>query len=64
MKQLLQDLIFGQRAKGEKLSKPTLRTTNVTNRPSENDWAREFKVGNRYGHRGSFYQNNFRVTVA
>jgi len=29
-----------------------------TTRPTEKEWANEFKVGSRYGHRGSFYQQN------
>lgn len=29
-----------------------------TNRPTEKEWANEFKFGSRYGHRGSFYQQN------
>jgi len=55
MKQIM-TLIFGERAQGIKLTSPTLRTLEISNRPSESDWAREFKFGSRYGHRGSFYQ--------
>jgi hypothetical protein len=55
MKQIM-TLIFGERAQGIKLTNPTLRTLEISNRPSESDWAREFKFGSRYGHRGSFYQ--------
>ena len=64
MKETLTRIVFGPRAAGEKLPAPTVRTTPIANRPDENQWAKEFKVGSRYGHRGSFYENNFRVTVA
>jgi hypothetical protein len=56
MKKLL-TLIFGERAEGVFVPQPKLRTTTLTDRPSENDWLREFKVGSRYGHRGSYYEN-------
>jgi hypothetical protein len=55
MKQIM-TLIFGERAQGIKLTSPTLRTLEISSRPSEGDWVREFKFGSRYGHRGSFYQ--------
>jgi hypothetical protein len=55
MKQIM-TLIFGERAQGTKLTNPTLRTLQASNRPSESEWAKEFKFGSRYGHRGSFYQ--------
>jgi hypothetical protein len=55
MKQIM-TIIFGERAQGTKLTSPTLRTLMISNRPSESDWAKEFKFGSRYGHRGSFYQ--------
>lgn len=32
-------------------------TLHPINRPTEKEWVNEFKVGSRYGHRGSFYQN-------
>lgn len=53
--------IFGPSIKGEpinleyKIPQPT-KVTNITNRPSQDEWAREFKFGTRYGYRGSFYQ--------
>lgn len=56
MKQLL-TFIFGERAEGQPLSQPALRTTYPLNRPDENKWAKKYKFGSRYGHRGSFYQN-------
>lgn len=64
MQSILTKLLFGVRATGEKLPTPTIRTIQLTNRPSEDEWVKEFKFGSRYGHRGSFYQNKFRVTVA
>ena len=48
--------IFGQRAQGETLPPPRLRTTYPTHTPEENEWRKEVKFGNRYGHRGSFYE--------
>jgi len=56
MKSFLLYLIFGERAQGELIPQPTFRSSYPENRPSENQWAKEFKVGSRYGHRGSFYQ--------
>jgi hypothetical protein len=56
MKSFLLYLIFGERAQGIKLTHPTLRTLEISNRPSENEWVKEFNFGSRYGHRGSFYQ--------
>jgi hypothetical protein len=35
--------IFGIRVKGEKLPIPTVRTLHIQERPSENEWLREFK---------------------
>ena len=37
---------------------PKFNSIYPTNRPTEKEWANEFKVGSRYGHRGSFYQQN------
>jgi hypothetical protein len=48
-------LIFGQRADGQPIQQPTLKSSYPASRPSENEWAEEFKFGSRYGHRGSFY---------
>lgn len=64
MKETLARIVFGPRAKGEYVPQPKFKTTIPVSRPDENQWAIEFRVGSRYGHRGSFYQNNFRVTVA
>jgi hypothetical protein len=36
-------LVFGIRAKGEKLPRPTVRTLHIQQRPSENEWLKEFK---------------------
>lgn len=55
--QFIKILLFGQRAQGFPVPQPTFKTTFPTNRPSENEWSKEFKFGSRYGHRGSFYQN-------
>ena len=52
----LKTLLTGQRISGEVLPKPTYKTTTPPTQLSPNDWANEFKVGSRFGHRGSFYQ--------
>ena len=39
----IKEFVFGIRAKGEKLPKPTVRTLHINNRPSENEWLKEFK---------------------
>lgn len=55
---LIKELIFGVRVQGHPVPPPSIKTTTPTNRPSEEDWFKEFKFGSRYGHRGSFYNNN------
>jgi len=52
----IREFIFGVRAQGEPVPPPSLKTTEPTNRPTENVWFKEMKFGSRYGHRGSFYQ--------
>lgn len=56
MKKKLTELFMGKRVIGEKLSPPTFKATFPKDRPTEQEWAKEFKFGSRYGHRGSFYQ--------
>jgi hypothetical protein len=63
MKSLI-TFITGSRAVGEKLSEPRKYPVRTASDAECNQWAMEFKVGSRYGHRGSFYENKFRVTVA
>lgn len=63
MKSLI-TFITGSRAAGEKLAEPRKFPIRHATEAECNQWANEFKVGSRYGHRGSFYENNFRVTVA
>lgn len=53
---LIKQLIFGVRAEGYPLPAPTFKTLEPSNRPSKDDWAKEFKFGSRYGHRGSYYE--------
>jgi len=66
MTKLIQNIVFGPRARGEKLPPPTVRTVYLINQPSEIEWVKEFKIGSRYGHRGSFYdsRNKFGKSVA
>ena len=64
MLNILTKLVFGPRANGVPVPQPKLKTTNPANRLEENEWTKEFNVSSRYGHRGSFYQENFRYTVA
>jgi hypothetical protein len=56
---LLTRLLFGRRADGEILPAPTFKSTYPTHRPDEQQWARDYNFGARYGHRGSFYQPSY-----
>lgn len=51
------ELVFGRRAKGEKLPPPTVRKIEPTVYLDENEWRVYVKFGSRYGTRGSFYQS-------
>ena len=44
----IKEFVFGIRAKGEKLPKPTVRTLHIQERPSENEWLREYKCSILY----------------
>lgn len=57
MMKLIKTLIFGERVQGHPVPPPTFKTTEVVNRPTEEEWTKEFNFGSRYGHRGSFYNN-------
>lgn len=59
MLKLIRDFLFGQRAQGELLQQPKLKTLYPTQRIEEEQWRQEMKFGSRYGHRGSFYQQTF-----
>jgi len=63
MKSLL-TYITGSRATGEKLPEPKPFPIRSFVEADYNQWANEFKVGSRYGHRGSFYENKSHITVA
>ena len=54
----IKTLLFGERAQGYPVPPPSFTTTEVINRPTEDEWSKEFKFGSRYGHRGSFYQKS------
>jgi hypothetical protein len=43
MKKIIIEFVFGKRAKGEKLPPPTFRTLHINERPSENEWLKEFR---------------------
>lgn len=45
----IRQFIFGQRAQGEPIGKPTVRTIDLENRPSEFEWYQEFRVGSLHG---------------
>ena len=49
--------IFGKRAEGVKIPSPSFKSTQPSNRPNIQEWAKEFKFGSRFGCRGSFYEN-------
>jgi hypothetical protein len=55
----IKTFLFGQRAQGELIQPPKIRTIYPTQMINEQQWREEFKFGNRYGHRGSFYQTSF-----
>lgn len=50
--------LFGQRTQGEPVSSPKFKTILPPNKPTQDEWAKLTKFGSRYGHRGSFYNNN------
>jgi hypothetical protein len=62
MKTLMQILLlrlFGQKpVTNLQIFIPKFKSSHPTNRPTEKEWSNEFKVGSRYGHRGSFYNKN------
>lgn len=64
MLNLITKVIFGPRAAGEKLPEPKKFPIRKVSDAEWQQWANEFKVGSRYGHRGSFYENKFGYTVA
>lgn len=53
----IKTFLFGIRAQGEKLPEPKLRPERPYDAEDCDKWSKEFKFGNKYGHRGSFYQN-------
>jgi hypothetical protein len=55
----IKTFLFGQRAQGELIQPPKIRTLYLTQPMNEQQWREEFKFGSRYGHRGSFYQRTF-----
>jgi hypothetical protein len=60
MLKFIRVFLFGQRAQGEKIITPRLKTMERTYTQDEvNEWAREVKFGSRYGTKGSFYQRTF-----
>ena len=59
MLKIIKLFLFGQRAQGEQIQPPKVRTFYPTHMLDENQWRQEMKFGNRYGHRGSFYQQTF-----
>lgn len=52
---ILKEFMFGVRVEGQPLPPPTFKTIMPRNPPTKDMWIKEFKVGSRYGHRGSFY---------
>jgi hypothetical protein len=53
----IKELIFGVRAQGQRVSEPVLPKERTINDREFNQWCKKFKVGSRYGHKGTFYQN-------
>jgi hypothetical protein len=52
----IKTFLFGIRAQGEKLPEPKLRPERPYDALDCTKWCQEFKFGNKYGHRGSFYK--------
>ena len=53
----IKTLLFGKRAAGESIPEAKLPPERIVNTEEYIKWCKEFKVGSRYGHRGSFYQS-------
>lgn len=52
----IKTLLFGQRIQGEQIFESKLPPERQINDTDFIKWCQEFKVGSRYGHRGSFYE--------
>jgi len=59
MLKFIRNFLFGQRAQGEVIPPPTIKTIYPNQKLEEDQWRQEVKFGSRYGHRGSFYQRTF-----
>jgi hypothetical protein len=59
MLKLINQFLFGQRAQGEPIHPPKIKTLFISQSIDEEQWRQEMKFGSRYGHRGSFYQRTF-----
>ena len=57
LKKQIKELLFGVRAKGERLPSPTCKITFIEHNLTENEWYEYVKFGSRYGTKGSFYNN-------
>lgn len=54
----IKTFLFGIRAQGEQLPEPKLPAERALNSKEFEKWCKKFKVGSKYGHRGSFYQRS------
>ena len=59
MIKLIKLFLFGQRAQGEPIQPPKIKTFYPTQTIEEEQWRQEMNFGSRYGYRGSFYQRTF-----
>ena len=59
MLKFIRNFFLGQRAQGEPIQPPKIKTLYPTQTLEESQWYREVKFGSRYGTRGSFYQQTF-----
>lgn len=59
MLKMIKQLFFGQRAQGEPIPPPKIKTIYPTQTVEEEQWVQEMNFGSRYGTRGSFYQQTF-----
>lgn len=57
MIKIIKEFLFGKVIEGEKLHEPNKKPERTFTMDELSSWVNEFRFGNRYGHRGTFYQN-------
>lgn len=56
--QYIKVLLFGERAQGQLVLPPTLKTLTPSDKLTEDEWVNHVKFGSRYGYKGSFFNYN------